>query len=72
MNPTKAGNMNHLSVIPSSFTAPGTPGELGRNEIRVVRGLVAEGREQGYLSLDNINQQLAALGSKPGQGGSRD
>ncbi len=67
MNPTKAGDMNHLSVIPSSFTAPGTPGELGRNEIRVVRGLVAEGREQGYLSLDNINQQLADSTPNPEQ-----
>ncbi|MDP7464232.1 MAG: RNA polymerase sigma factor region1.1 domain-containing protein, partial [SAR324 cluster bacterium] len=66
MNP-KAGNMNHLSVVPPPLTAPGTPGELDRSEARLVRELVAEGREQGYLSLNDINQQLADLPPNPEQ-----
>ena len=59
--------MNHLSVVPPPLTAPGTPGELDRSEARLVRELVAEGREQGYLSLNDINQQLADLPPNPEQ-----
>jgi len=61
------GNMNHLSVVPPSLTAPDVPGELSRNEARLVRELASEGREKGYLNLDDINHQLAESTPSPEQ-----
>ena len=59
--------MNHLTAVRSSLAEQEKSGELSRREARIVKELVTEGRQKGYLTLDDINQQFADSTPSPEQ-----
>ncbi|HIL88208.1 MAG TPA: RNA polymerase sigma factor RpoD, partial [Deltaproteobacteria bacterium] len=59
--------MNHLTTVRSSLAEQEKSGELSRREARIVKELVTEGRQKGYLTLDDINQQFADSTPSPEQ-----
>ena len=67
MNLTQEGDMNHLTAVRSSLAEQEKSGELSRREARIVKELVTEGRQKGYLTLDDINQQFADSTPSPEQ-----